>query len=169
MGRGLWARRRLPPLAAPSLIGDGHKQKEQCQCAHSNPKQVSKTVSSPVFPLPLPPLLASLSPQGDPEPLGAYLPPKGPEAAAPLPDLLISQSQKHPAPQPLFSPSPPLQPPIPRTRQKRGQEAPETPLSSELDPLHAKPKVRPRGSSRMTPSPVSSIALEPHFTLRGGN
>ncbi|KAF6364848.1 mediator of DNA damage checkpoint 1 [Rhinolophus ferrumequinum] len=102
--------------------------------------------------------------RGDPEPLGAYLPPTGPEAAAPLPDLLISQSQKHPAPQPLFSPSPPLQPPIPRTRQKRGQEAPETPLSSELDPLHAKPKVRPRGSSRMTPSPVSSIALEPHPT-----
>ncbi|XP_074188726.1 mediator of DNA damage checkpoint protein 1 isoform X3 [Rhinolophus sinicus] len=102
--------------------------------------------------------------RGDPEPLGAYLPPTGPEAAAPLPDLLISQSQKHPTPQPLCSPSSPLEPPIPRTRQKRSQEAPETPLSSELDPLHAKPKVRPRGSSRMTPSPVSSIALEPHPT-----
>ncbi|KAM5287182.1 mediator of DNA damage checkpoint protein 1 isoform 14-T31 [Hipposideros larvatus] len=100
----------------------------------------------------------------DPESLGAYLPLTQPEAAAPLPDPLISQSQKHPAPQPLFSLSPPLELPIPRTRQKRSQEAPETALSSEPAPFRAKPKVRPRGSSRMTPSPVSSIALEPHPT-----
>ncbi|XP_019487379.1 PREDICTED: mediator of DNA damage checkpoint protein 1 isoform X8 [Hipposideros armiger] len=102
--------------------------------------------------------------RGDPESLGAYLPLTQPEAAAPLPDPLVSQSQKHPAPQPVFSLSPPLELPFPRTRQKRSQEAPETALSSEPAPFRAKPKVRPRGSSRMTPSPVSSLALEPHPT-----
>ncbi|XP_037698948.1 mediator of DNA damage checkpoint protein 1 isoform X4 [Choloepus didactylus] len=57
-----------------------------------------------------------------------------------------------------------MEPPIPRTRQHGSQQAPETPMSSELEPLRTEPKVRPRGSSRMTPSPVPSTALEPRST-----
>ncbi|ELK11180.1 mediator of DNA damage checkpoint protein 1 isoform X2 [Pteropus alecto] len=101
--------------------------------------------------------------RGDPESLDAYLPPTVPEASSPLETPLISQSQKHPAPQ-LLSPFPPsLEPPIAMTRQNGSQEALETPLSSELAPLHAEPKARLWGSSRMT-SPVSSLAVEPHLT-----
>ncbi|XP_036104687.1 mediator of DNA damage checkpoint protein 1 [Molossus molossus] len=102
--------------------------------------------------------------RGDPEPLDACLPPAVPEGSVPIQNPLISQSQEHPAPQPLLVPSLALEPPIPRTRQNRSQEALENPLSSELDPLHPKPRVRPRGCSRMMPSPVSSIALEPYPT-----
>ncbi|XP_039707104.1 mediator of DNA damage checkpoint protein 1 isoform X4 [Pteropus medius] len=101
--------------------------------------------------------------KGDPESLDAYLPPTVPEASSPLETPLISQSQKHPAPH-LLSPFPPsLEPPIAMTRQNGSQEALETPLSSELAPLHAEPKARLWGSSRMT-SPVSSLAVEPHLT-----
>nr|KAF6506475.1 mediator of DNA damage checkpoint 1 [Rousettus aegyptiacus] len=102
--------------------------------------------------------------RGDPESLDAYLPPTVPEASSPPQTPLITQSQKHPAPQLLFSPFPPsLEPPIAMTRQNRSQEALKTPLSSELASFHAKPKARFRGSSGMT-SPVSSLAPEPHFT-----
>ncbi|XP_049571618.1 mediator of DNA damage checkpoint protein 1 isoform X11 [Orcinus orca] len=98
--------------------------------------------------------------RGDQESPDACRPPALQEASAPLQNPLISHSQKHPAPQSLLSPSPPpLEPPIPRTRQNESQEALETPFSSELDSLHPKPKVKPQGSS-----PVSSVPLEPHPT-----
>ncbi|XP_059965456.1 mediator of DNA damage checkpoint protein 1 isoform X2 [Mesoplodon densirostris] len=98
--------------------------------------------------------------RGDQESPDACRPPALQEASAPLQNPLTSQSQKHPAPQSLLSPSPPpLEPPIPRTRQNESQEALETPFSSELDSLHPKPKVKPQGSS-----PVSSVPLEPHPT-----
>ncbi|DAA16433.1 TPA: mediator of DNA-damage checkpoint 1-like [Bos taurus] len=98
------------------------------------------------------------SPQGDQESPDACLPPAAPEASAALPNSLISQMQKHPAPQSLLFPSPaPLELPIPRTRRNESQEAPETPFSSELNSVHPEPKVRPQGSS-----PVSSLPLEPH-------
>ncbi|XP_030616105.1 mediator of DNA damage checkpoint protein 1 isoform X4 [Delphinapterus leucas] len=98
--------------------------------------------------------------RGDQESPDACRPPALQEASAPLQNPLISQSQKHPAPQSLLSPSlPPLERPIPRTRQNESQEALETPFSSELDSLHPKPKVKPQGSS-----PVSSVPLEPHPT-----
>ncbi|XP_024413431.2 mediator of DNA damage checkpoint protein 1 isoform X3 [Desmodus rotundus] len=101
--------------------------------------------------------------RGDPETLDACVPATVPAASAPGQDPLICRNQEHPAPQSLFAPSPPfLKPPIPRTRQNGSQEVLENPLSSELDPLHAKPKVRPRGRSKMTSSPVSSIASESH-------
>ncbi|XP_049743730.1 LOW QUALITY PROTEIN: mediator of DNA damage checkpoint protein 1 [Elephas maximus indicus] len=101
--------------------------------------------------------------RGGQESPDAFLPPSVPEASATFQNLPISQSQKHPILQPLLSPSlPSSATPIPRTRQKESPEAVETPLSSELEPLYPKPKVRPRGSSRVTPSPVSSTALEPH-------
>ncbi|XP_070101233.1 mediator of DNA damage checkpoint protein 1 isoform X33 [Equus caballus] len=97
--------------------------------------------------------------RGDQESPEACLPPAVTEASAPLQNPLMSQSQKHPTPQPL----PSLELPIPRARQNGSQGAPEIP-PSELEPLHPKPKVRPRGSSRMLPSPVSSIAPESHPT-----
>ncbi|XP_053523426.1 mediator of DNA damage checkpoint protein 1 isoform X9 [Artibeus jamaicensis] len=101
--------------------------------------------------------------RGDPESLDACVPPMVPEASVPGQNPLICQNQKHPAPQPLFAPSPPfLEPLIPRTRQNGSQEVLENPLSSELDLLHAKPKVRPRRCSKMTSSPVSSVASESH-------
>ncbi|XP_043315074.1 mediator of DNA damage checkpoint protein 1-like [Cervus canadensis] len=102
--------------------------------------------------------------RGDQESPKACLPPAAPEASAPLPNSLISQIQKHPAPQSLLFPSPaPLELPIPRTRQNESQEAPETPFSSELNSVHPEPKVRPQGSS-----PVSSLPLEPHPTTPTG-
>ncbi|XP_070441650.1 mediator of DNA damage checkpoint protein 1 isoform X33 [Equus przewalskii] len=97
--------------------------------------------------------------RGDQESPEACLPPAVTEASAPLQNPLMSQSQKHPTPQPL----PSLELPIPRARQNGSQGAPEIP-PSELEPLHPKPKVRPRGSSRMLPSPMSSIAPESHPT-----
>ncbi|KAM9234226.1 mediator of DNA damage checkpoint protein 1 [Dugong dugon] len=101
--------------------------------------------------------------RGGQESPDAFLPPLVPEASATFQNPLISHSQKRPTLQPLISPSlPSLEAPIPRTRQKGSPQAVETPLSSELEPLHPKPKVRPRGSSRVTPSSVSSTALEPH-------
>ncbi|XP_062953110.1 mediator of DNA damage checkpoint protein 1 isoform X1 [Cynocephalus volans] len=104
--------------------------------------------------------------RGDQESADACLPPTVPEASATPPHPLISQSQTHLACQPLLSPSaPPFQPCIPKTRQNGSQEAPETPLTSELQPFHPKPTVSPPESSRMTPSLVSSTAVEPHPTL----
>ncbi|XP_036902736.1 mediator of DNA damage checkpoint protein 1 isoform X2 [Sturnira hondurensis] len=101
--------------------------------------------------------------RGDPESLDACVPPMVPEASAPGQNPLICQNQKHPAPQPLFAPSPPfLEPPVPRTRQNGSQEVLESPSSSELDLLHVKPKVRPRRCSKVTSSPVSSVASESH-------
>ncbi|XP_014392742.1 PREDICTED: mediator of DNA damage checkpoint protein 1 isoform X2 [Myotis brandtii] len=112
------------------------------------------------------PLNCKMSPaekasRGDPGSLDVCLPPAVPEASAPVQNSLIPQSQKHLASQPLFAPSPPLESPIPSSRQNGSQEALENPLSSELDPLHAKSKCRPQGCSRMTPSPAS-IAPELH-------
>ncbi|XP_044794252.2 mediator of DNA damage checkpoint protein 1 isoform X4 [Bubalus bubalis] len=102
--------------------------------------------------------------RGDQESPDACLPPAAPEASAALPNSLISQIQKHPAPQSLLFPSPaPLELPIPRTRENENQEAPETPFSSELNSVHPEPKVRPQGSS-----PVSSLPLEPHPTTPTG-
>ncbi|XP_012660150.2 mediator of DNA damage checkpoint protein 1 [Otolemur garnettii] len=102
---------------------------------------------------------------GDQESQDACLPPAETEALAPPQGPLVSQTPKHLAPQSLSSPSlPSLEPCIPKTRQNESQEAPETPLSSEVEPFHPKPKVRSRGFSRMTPSPVSSTAPEPHPT-----
>ncbi|XP_073733586.1 mediator of DNA damage checkpoint protein 1 isoform X3 [Callorhinus ursinus] len=102
---------------------------------------------------------------GDQESADACLPPAVPEASTPHHNPLLSQSQKHPVPQPFLSPSPSSSEPIPGTRQNGNQEVPETPLSSEMEPLHPKSKVRLRGSSRKTPSAVSSLALEPHSTI----
>ncbi|XP_060259299.1 mediator of DNA damage checkpoint protein 1 isoform X20 [Ovis aries] len=102
--------------------------------------------------------------RGDQESPDACLPPAAPEASAALPNSLISQIQKHPAPQSLLFPSlAPLELPIPRTRQNETQEAPETPFSSELNSVHPEPKVRLQASS-----PVSSLPLEPHPTTPTG-
>nr|XP_020142496.1 mediator of DNA damage checkpoint protein 1 isoform X6 [Microcebus murinus] len=101
----------------------------------------------------------------DQESPDAYLPPTVPEASTPPQGPLLSQSQRHFAPQSLLSPVlRSLEPPIPKTRQNGSQEASETPLSSELECFYPKPKVRHQGSSRMTPSPVSSTTPEPHPT-----
>ncbi|XP_069419505.1 mediator of DNA damage checkpoint protein 1 isoform X13 [Ovis canadensis] len=102
--------------------------------------------------------------RGDQESPDACLPPAAPEASAALPNSLISQIQKHPAPQSLLFPSlAPLELPVPRTRQNETQEAPETPFSSELNSVHPEPKVRLQASS-----PVSSLPLEPHPTTPTG-
>lgn len=79
----------------------------------------------------------------DPEPSDRCLFSPVPEASASPQSLLTSQSQKQSTPQPLFSTSSEL-------------VLPET--------LHTKPNVRPRRSSRMTPSPHSSAALKPYTT-----
>ncbi|XP_010366517.2 mediator of DNA damage checkpoint protein 1 isoform X6 [Rhinopithecus roxellana] len=101
--------------------------------------------------------------RGDQESPDACLPPTVPEASAPPQKPLNSQSQKHLAPQPLLPPlSPSIEPTIRKTEQDRSQEAPETPLSSELEPFHPKPKIITRKSSRMTPFPATSAAPEPH-------
>ncbi|XP_077017354.1 mediator of DNA damage checkpoint protein 1 isoform X6 [Tamandua tetradactyla] len=107
--------------------------------------------------------------RGDQKSPDACLRPSAPEASASLPTSskpqTTSQGPKLSVPQPILSPLPlSLESPIPRTRQNGSQEVPETPMSSELEPLHAKSKVRPRGSSRMTHCPVSFTALEPHPT-----
>ncbi|XP_055119359.2 mediator of DNA damage checkpoint protein 1 isoform X7 [Symphalangus syndactylus] len=100
---------------------------------------------------------------GDQESPDACLPPTVPEAPAPPQKPLNSQSQKHLAPQPLLSPLlPSIQPTVRKTRQYGSQEAPETRLSSELEPFHPKPKIITRKSSRMTPFPATSAAPEPH-------
>ncbi|NP_001159747.1 mediator of DNA damage checkpoint protein 1 [Rattus norvegicus] len=80
----------------------------------------------------------------DPEPSDHRLFSPVPEASASPQSLLTSQSQKQSTPQPMFPTS-----------------------SSELalpETLHTKPNVRPRRSSRMTPSPHSSAALKPYTT-----
>ncbi|XP_048661931.1 mediator of DNA damage checkpoint protein 1 isoform X6 [Marmota marmota marmota] len=105
-------------------------------------------------------LPAETSSMGDPESPDACLPATMPEALALPLNSFSSQSQKHPELQSLLSPLSSFEPPIPRTRYKRSQETPEPPLSSELEPFPPKPSVRPRRSSRMTPSPLSSAALE---------
>uniref|UniRef100_A0A8D2AWC5 Mediator of DNA damage checkpoint 1 n=1 Tax=Sciurus vulgaris TaxID=55149 RepID=A0A8D2AWC5_SCIVU len=108
-------------------------------------------------------LPAETTSRGDPESPDVCLPATIPEASALPPNSFISQSQKHPALQSLLSPhSSSSEPPIPRTRHKGSQETPEPPLPTELEPFHSKPSVRPRRSSRMTPSPLSSAALELH-------
>uniref|UniRef100_A0A8C0L157 Mediator of DNA damage checkpoint protein 1 n=1 Tax=Canis lupus dingo TaxID=286419 RepID=A0A8C0L157_CANLU len=118
-----------------------------------------------LFSLPLPPSLTSISPQGDQESADAHLPAAVPEASTPHHNPLLSQSQKHPVSQPFLSSSPSSLEPIPRTRQNGNQEVPGTPLSSEMEPLYPKSKVRLRGSSRKTLSAISSLALEPHSTI----
>ncbi|XP_059965461.1 mediator of DNA damage checkpoint protein 1 isoform X4 [Mesoplodon densirostris] len=146
-----------PPMAAPQ------EQHPECP-VHAEPLGIQgrgiQTVEEDMGYLncKMPP--AEKASRGDQESPDACRPPALQEASAPLQNPLTSQSQKHPAPQSLLSPSPPpLEPPIPRTRQNESQEALETPFSSELDSLHPKPKVKPQGSS-----PVSSVPLEPHPT-----
>ncbi|CAH6790152.1 Mdc1 [Phodopus roborovskii] len=78
--------------------------------------------------------------RGDPDTLAHHLLSPVPEASVPPQSLFTSQSQKQSTPQPLFLTSSP----------------PET--------LHTKPNIRPRRSSRMTPSPHSSAALKPYST-----
>ncbi|XP_058288220.1 mediator of DNA damage checkpoint protein 1 [Hylobates moloch] len=103
--------------------------------------------------------------RGHQESPDACLPPTVPEARAPPQKPLNSQSQKHLAPQPLLSPLlPSIEPTVRKTRQYGSQEAPETRLSSELEPFHPKPKIITRKSSRMTPFPATSAAPEPHPT-----
>ncbi|CAD7677574.1 unnamed protein product [Nyctereutes procyonoides] len=102
---------------------------------------------------------------GDQESTDAHLPAAVPEASTPHHNPLLSQSQKHPVSQPFLSSSPSSLEPIPRTRQNGNQEVPGTPLSSEMEPLYPKSKVRLRGSSRKTLSAISSLALEPHSTI----
>nr|XP_035153335.2 mediator of DNA damage checkpoint protein 1 isoform X6 [Callithrix jacchus] len=100
--------------------------------------------------------------RGDQESPDACLHPTVPETSAPPLKPLNSQSQKRLAPQPLLSPFPPsIEPTIPKTRQNGNREAPGTPLSSELEPFHPKPKIITQKSSRMTPFPATSAALEP--------
>ncbi|XP_028717546.1 LOW QUALITY PROTEIN: mediator of DNA damage checkpoint protein 1 [Peromyscus leucopus] len=87
--------------------------------------------------------------KGDPEPPAHCLLSSVPEASAPPQSLLTSQSQKQSTPQPLFLMSSPSEIQLPGT-------------------LHTKPNVRPRRSSRMTPSPHSSAAPRPASrTTRG--
>ncbi|KAG3289009.1 mediator of DNA damage checkpoint 1, transcript variant X4 [Ictidomys tridecemlineatus] len=105
-------------------------------------------------------LPAETTSMGDPESPDACLPATMPEALALPLNSFSSQSQKHPELQSLLSPLSSSELPIPRTRYKRSQETPEPPQSSELEPFPQKPSVRPRRSSRMTPSPLSSAALE---------
>ncbi|KAL1765721.1 mediator of DNA damage checkpoint protein 1 isoform X2 [Sigmodon hispidus] len=81
--------------------------------------------------------------KGDPEPLAHCLLSPVPEASSPPQSLLTSQSQKQSTPKPQFLTSSEL-------------HLPET--------LHTKPNVRPRRSSRMTPSPHTSAALKPYAT-----
>ncbi|XP_055245910.2 mediator of DNA damage checkpoint protein 1 isoform X4 [Gorilla gorilla gorilla] len=101
--------------------------------------------------------------RGDQESPDACLPPTVPEAPAPPQKPLNSHSQKHLAPPPLLSPLlPSIKPTVRKTRQDGSQEAPEAPLSSELEPFHPKPKIRTWKSSRMTPFPATSAAPEPH-------
>ncbi|XP_052600091.1 mediator of DNA damage checkpoint protein 1 isoform X2 [Peromyscus californicus insignis] len=87
--------------------------------------------------------------EGDPEPPAHGLLSPVPEASAPPQSLLTSQSQKQSTPQPLFLTSSPSEIQLPGT-------------------FHTKPNVRPRRSSRMTPSPHSSAAPRPASrTTRG--
>ncbi|XP_045860355.1 mediator of DNA damage checkpoint protein 1 isoform X2 [Meles meles] len=102
---------------------------------------------------------------GDQESADACLPPAVPEASTLHHNSLLSQSQKHPVPQPFLSPSPSSLEPIPRTRQNGNQEVPKTALSSDMETLHPKSKVRLRGSSKKTLSAVSSLVLELHSTV----
>ncbi|XP_072583201.1 mediator of DNA damage checkpoint protein 1 isoform X10 [Vulpes vulpes] len=102
---------------------------------------------------------------GDQESADAHLPAAVPEASTPHHNPLLSQSQKHPVSQPFLSSSPSSLEPIPRTRQNGNQEVPGTPLSSEMEPLYPKSRVRLRGSSRKALSAISSLALEPHSTI----
>ncbi|XP_012590062.1 PREDICTED: mediator of DNA damage checkpoint protein 1 isoform X2 [Condylura cristata] len=96
--------------------------------------------------------------RGNQESPDVCLPPAVPEATVSL------QSQKYPGPQPLFPPSPSsLELPTPRSRRNESQVAPETPLPSEPEPYHPEPRVTRQGSSRRTPTAVSSLVLEPHF------
>ncbi|KAM6185034.1 mediator of DNA damage checkpoint protein 1 [Rhynchocyon petersi] len=95
--------------------------------------------------------------RGDAESPDAPLPPPVPTAA--FHNSLIPQHPEHPAP-PASSLSFPGTP-IPKARQKGIPKALETPLSSEMEPIHPKSKVRSRGSSRVASSPGSSTALEP--------
>nr|XP_015305153.1 PREDICTED: mediator of DNA damage checkpoint protein 1 isoform X6 [Macaca fascicularis] len=156
-----------PPRAIP---GDQHPESP----VHTEPMGIQgrgrQTVDKGLLNCKMPPTekasrigAAEKASRGDQESPDACLPPTVPEASAPPQKPLNSQSQKHLAPQPLISPlSPSIEPTIRKTGQDRSQEAPETPLSSELEPFHPKPKIITRKSSRMTPFPATSAAPEPH-------
>nr|XP_020142497.1 mediator of DNA damage checkpoint protein 1 isoform X7 [Microcebus murinus] len=149
-----------PPRATPQ---DQHPERP----VHTEPLGIQgrgmQTVDKGKLNSMMPP--AEKASREDQESPDAYLPPTVPEASTPPQGPLLSQSQRHFAPQSLLSPVlRSLEPPIPKTRQNGSQEASETPLSSELECFYPKPKVRHQGSSRMTPSPVSSTTPEPHPT-----
>ncbi|XP_073894680.1 mediator of DNA damage checkpoint protein 1 isoform X13 [Macaca fascicularis] len=156
-----------PPRAIP---GDQHPESP----VHTEPMGIQgrgrQTVDKGLLNCKMPPTekasrigAAEKASRGDQESPDACLPPTVPEASAPPQKPLNSQNQKHLAPQPLLSPlSPSIEPTIRKTGQDRSQEAPETPLSSELEPFHPKPKIITRKSSRMTPFPATSAAPEPH-------
>ncbi|XP_033075448.1 mediator of DNA damage checkpoint protein 1 isoform X5 [Trachypithecus francoisi] len=156
-----------PPRAIP---GDQHPESP----VHTEPMGIQgrgrQTVDKGLLNCKMPPTekasrirAAEKASRGDQESPDACLPPTVPEASAPPQKPLNSQSQKHLAPQPLLPPlSPSIEPTIRKTGQDRSQEAPETPLSSELEPFHPKPKIITRKSSRMTPFPATSAAPEPH-------
>ncbi|XP_030784823.1 mediator of DNA damage checkpoint protein 1 isoform X4 [Rhinopithecus roxellana] len=156
-----------PPRAIP---GDQHPESP----VHTEPMGIQgrgrQTVDKGLLNCKMPPTekasrirAAEKASRGDQESPDACLPPTVPEASAPPQKPLNSQSQKHLAPQPLLPPlSPSIEPTIRKTEQDRSQEAPETPLSSELEPFHPKPKIITRKSSRMTPFPATSAAPEPH-------
>ncbi|KAM4834801.1 mediator of DNA damage checkpoint protein 1 isoform 2-T2 [Thomomys bottae] len=87
--------------------------------------------------------------------------PKSPDACLPQSEASSSpQSPGHLPPQPFLPPSPSSsEAPILSKRHSGSQEVPETPLSSE--PFHPKHTVRPRRSSRMTSSPLSTAPTTP--------
>ncbi|XP_042539956.1 mediator of DNA damage checkpoint protein 1 isoform X1 [Dipodomys spectabilis] len=90
--------------------------------------------------------------RGEPEPPDACLPLS--EVSAP------PHSPGYLAPQPFLPPSPSSsEAPTLSKRHSGSQEAPETPLSSES--FHPKHIVRPRWSSRTTPSPLSTAPTTP--------
>ncbi|XP_006875690.1 PREDICTED: mediator of DNA damage checkpoint protein 1 [Chrysochloris asiatica] len=158
MGAGALQGLDSAPVASGSQAGRGRvtpMNPRRQQRGGLNCKMPSTGKASRVRP-------AFITSQGDQESPDALLPPSMREASTTLQKPLIAQNQKHPAPRPLLSPSlPSLEVPIPRTRQKGGSSrALEAPSSSALEPHYTQSKVRPRRVSLVTPSSVSSIALE---------
>ncbi|XP_042638317.1 mediator of DNA damage checkpoint protein 1 [Orycteropus afer afer] len=161
-GVGAGALQGLPlaPVSSGSQLGRGRAapvspRRQQRGCL--NCKMPSAEKASRVRPA------FSTSPYGDQESPDTFLLTSVPEASTTLQNPIFSQSQKQPALQSLLSPSLSSEASIPKTGRKGNPKPLATPLSSELEPLHPKPKVRPRGSARVTPSPVSAIEPHPHI------
>ncbi|XP_048203999.1 mediator of DNA damage checkpoint protein 1 isoform X2 [Perognathus longimembris pacificus] len=86
--------------------------------------------------------------------------PESPDVCLPVSEASVPpQSSGHLAPPPFLPPPPSSEAPILSKRHSGSQEAPETPLSSE--PFPSEHTVRPRRSSRMTPSPLSTVPTTP--------